>query len=190
MAHAAKKRVTLNEWLRVGVLRLSRIHFLFAAALGAQIILYDAGKLITPDVVLQRWAVTILFLVGVTVVWYLAHSQNASSNFYSRLVFLLIALDIAVAAFSVYNQRGMDSRGVLLFAIPIIVSAVLLNRVALFATATICIATYGAAAISYFVLHFNEGYKLELYGEVGFYSALFLVLAGLLAVVIRFKEES
>lgn len=181
-------QVSLSDWLQNGVLRISRVHFFLVAALVGQIILYDAWKVLTPDVVMWRWVSALVLLVGTTVVWQLAHSPDKSPGFYKRLVFGLVALDIAIATFGVYTQRGMASRAVFLYAIPIIVSAILLSRVALFTTATMCIAAYATAAMVYFTVYFNEGYKAELYAEVGFYSAGFLLLAGLLSAVIHFKN--
>lgn len=164
--------------LQKNSLKLARLHFMYTLVLAAQIIIFDSWQLITPTAVLQRWTATTLLLSVVAVVWYLAHTAR-STDFYRRLIFTLIAADIALAAFAIYNQRGMASRAVLLFVIPIVVSAALRSRSAVYATAVICVAAYVTAAVSYFVLNFNEGYRIELYGEVGFYSAIFLIVAGL-----------
>lgn len=186
----ATKKVTFSDWLQAGTLRLSRVHFFFVSAIIAQIILYDAGKILTPTLVMWRWIAAIILLLGTGTVWHLAHNQNKSVGFYKKLIYGLILLDIAVATFGVYTQRGMASRAVFLYAIPIAVSAILLSRVALFTTAIISIAAYTAAAVTYFVLNFNEGYKIELYGEIGFYSAMFLILAGMLSAVIHFRNSN
>ena len=45
------------------------------------------------------------------------------------------------------------------------------------------------AAVKYFVDFFNEGYKAELYIEVGFYAAMFFVLAALLSTILRFRSN-
>ena len=187
----ATKSTEETNWLQNAVGRLAKLHFVFVAMLAAQIILYDASKLITPEIVLKRWLYTTGLLIVTIAVWYLARSKfTNSTTAYKLLAFALIIADIVIAAFNVYTQRGMASRAVLLFAIPIIVSAVLMSRAALFATAALCIAVYTATAQAYFVLNFNEGYKVELYGEVGFYSASFLLLAGLLSTVTRAKPKN
>lgn len=162
--------------------RLARLHYLLIAAAAAQIIIYDAWQLVTLEVILQRWAAVLLLLAAVTVVWYMSHGTQARVSA-TRLLFGLITADIAFAAFSVYNQRGMASRAVFLFVIPILVSAAARQASATLATAILCIAAYVGAAISYFVINFNEGYSVELYGEVGFYSALFLVTAMLVNAI-------
>ena len=170
--------------LQPSLLRLSGLHFLYVGALAAQIIVYDAWQLLAPAAVLQRWTATALLLGAVTGIWYRAR-PGQTAQAYRRLAFLLILADIGIATFGVYTQRGMASRAVALYAIPLVVATILRSRAALFATAILCVASYFVAAIAYFVLHFNEGYKIELYGETGFYAATFLLLAGLLAVTIR-----
>lgn len=175
--------------LQASIVSVSRVHFAFVLLAALQIMIYDAWKLVTPEYVLWRWVAVVLLLVVVTAVWYLAKVVSSQSlTLYTGFVFVLIVADITFASFSVYMQRGMASRAVALYAIPIIVSTILLSRAALFATALLCIAAYVLTAVSYFVLNFNEGYKIELYGEVGFYSALFLLLAALLWAVIRPKK--
>lgn len=177
--------------LKTSVLRLSRAHFAYALILAGQIILYDAAKLISPEFVLRRWLTTAGLLVVTTIVWVQAHQNTARDNAsYARLIYALILTDILLASFSVYTQRGMASRAVLLYVIPIIVSASLARRVALFGTALISIAAYTTTAVMYFVLNFNEGYKVELYGEIGFYSIMFLLVANLLWGIIGHKDQN
>lgn len=179
-----------NSWLHAGVLRVSRAHFLYVLILVVQIWTYDAWHLIPPEAVMQRWMITALLLSVTAVVWYLAHSPKRSNTAYRWMVYALILTDIAVASLSVYTQRGMASRAVMLYAIPLVVSALLLSRAAVFATAAICAASYTTAAVMYFVLHFNEGYKIELYGETSFYSAILFLLAILLWAVYKSKHKS
>ncbi len=177
------------SWLHTNVMRLSRLHFIYVAVFAVQTIIYDAWNLVTPTAVMDRWLMSGLLLVISTIVWYLAHNTVTGTLGSKALVFLLIVTDIAAASFNVYSQRGMASRAVMLYAIPIAVSAVLASRTALFATAALSAAAYIATAVSYFVLNFNEGYKIELYGEVGFYSVIFFVLAGLLWVAVRSNRQ-
>jgi hypothetical protein len=184
-------KVTLREWLRTGLVRICRVHFLLLAAYAVYIVAADTTQLITPQLVLQRWAACGLLFVGVGIVWYSAHNGgSAGSNYYRVLTYALILFDILFIGFNVYTQRGMASRAVMLFAIPIAVSAMLLNRTALFLTAILSTATYVLAAVKYFVDYFNEGYKAELYIEVGFYSGMFFILAAILAILIRFRNDN
>ena len=176
--------------MHAGVLRVSRIHFLYVLILVVQIWVYDAWHLIPPEAVMQRWIITAVLLSVTSVVWYLAHSPKRSNSAYRMMIYALILVDIAVASFSVYTQRGMASRAVMLYAVPMIVAALLLSRAALYTTAAISAASYTTAAVMYFVLHFNEGYKIELYGETNFYSAILFLLAILLWAVHKTKHKN
>ena len=185
----AKKRTpTFSDWLQTGTIRISRLHFYLLGVYAIYIIASDATHLITPKLVYQRWLATALLLILAGTIWYAARKRAASANYYRFLLYGLIAADIAFAGFNVYTQRGMAARSVLLFAVPIIVSSLLLSRVAIFLTAIISTAAYVLAAVKYFVDFFNEGYKEELYIEVGFYAATFFVLAALLSAIVRFRS--
>jgi hypothetical protein len=185
-----KPRVALVDWLRVSLLRVCRLHFLYAFFFAIQLSVYDASKLLTPELVMRRWLVTVGLVAGTAVIWYLGHNKKNDVTTYKRLVFAIVLLDIIIASFAIYTQRGMASRGVVLYAVPIISSGVLLSPSAIFATAALSLAAYIGAAVSYFVLNFNEGYKVELYGEIVFYSAIFVLLAGLLSVIVRFGGDT
>lgn len=175
--------------LHASVLRLTRLHFIFVAVYALQTIIHDAWNLVTPRAAMNRWTVTAILLGVNAMIWYLVHNTFTSTVGLKMLTFFLILTDIAVVTFNIYSQRGMASRAVMLYAVPIAVSAVLLSRAALYTTAALCAAVYFAAAYIYFVLNFNEGYKIELYGEVGFYSIMFFVLASTLWVAVRSKNH-
>ena len=179
-----------THWLKLGLTRAAKIHFLIVIAYIGQIIAYDASRLITPEQLMKRWFAAGGLLAVSAIIWYLARSKVNKTNTLKLMSWILIASDIAFAAFNVYQQRGMSSRAVLLFLIPILVSGILLSRVALFSTAILCIAAYTSACVAYFVNYFNEGYKVELYGEILFYSFVFLVSAMLLWAVFRTKHPS
>ncbi len=185
----AKRKVIFTDWLQTGLIRLCRVHFVFISVYTLYIIAADATKLITPTLVLQRWEVNAAMLVGVSIVWYLARNKVTYSNYYRTLTYVLISLDVLMASFNIYTERGMASRAVVLFTLAIVSSVILLSRTALFLVAAICTAAYSLAAVKYFVDFFNEGYKAELYIEVAFYCATFFILAALLSVVIRFKSS-
>lgn len=185
----AKKRTpTFSDWLQTGVIRICRTHFYLLGIYAVYIIAADATQLITPNLVYQRCLAAGLLLSLVGGIWYAARDKGRAANYYRFLLYALIVADIAFAGFNVYTQRGMASRAVLLFLIPIVVSALLLSRVATFFTAILSTAVYVLMAVKYFVDFFNEGYKAELYIEVAFYAAMFFVVAGLLTTLIRFKS--
>ncbi len=187
----SKKQTTMTytEWLRQSAIRVSRVHFAVVLIYLVTIILYDAFGLITDQALLERWLVASGMAVVTALLWYMARSfQRSRSSFYAGLLYSFIVLDIAFASFGVFTQRGMASRAVFLYVIPIVIAALLLRRAAIFATAIIAAAAYSLTAIWYYVVNPSEGYRIELYGEVGFYSALFFIVAALLWDVVRSKN--
>jgi hypothetical protein len=180
----------IKSTLQQKVLKVSKLHFLYAALIALQIIIYDAWELITPDSVLKRWlAVATLALVAIAV-WYMSHSQSRKQASYTSLVWALILIDTIIAAYFIYLQRGMASKYVALFAIPILTAGVLLKRSAVFTAAALSIVAYVVTCVSYFVLNFNEGYKVELYGEIVFYSGVFMLVAALVWALTRDKNPN
>jgi hypothetical protein len=158
---------------------LASIHLLYALAYTVTVLLYDAWDLFTPDALAGRWllAGSAAVLTGLMV--YKLNDQNKQPAHYQRLVYLLIGLDIVLAAVGVYFGRGMASRTVALFFLPIIVAAVALKPKHIFLT-TVCALAYAISAKAYFMAHPSEGYKIELYSDLAFYSATFFVAAALL----------
>lgn len=182
MNHMAENSSLIS--LQQKTLRVARMHFVYVAAFVASVIAFDSWKLIAPEDVLGRWKVAAMMLVITTLVWYIVKAASPKNLTYNASVYALILMDLYVAAFLVYAERGMASRAVMLFAIPIIVSVVLRRASALFATASLATAVYSFVVIRYFVVNFNEGYKIELYTTLGFFIAIFFVLAGLLSVLL------
>lgn len=172
---------------RSSFVRIAKLHVIIGMFFGLQIILYDAGKLITPEIVLKRWVITGLLILAGTACWYLARI-NDSAKVIRNLAWFLIAVDMIVASFSVYTQRGMASKAVFLFALPILVAGTLHRWGTIYLTAITAVVVYVVTAVAYFTLNFNEGYKLELYGEVFFYSALLIVFSSMVWALVRSKH--
>ena len=169
------------------LVKVSKIHVLIGLIFVGQIILYDSGQLITPDTVLQRWIVVSFFILSSAVVWYLAR-LNKSAQVIKNLTWYLILVDILVASFYVYTTRGMASRAVLLFVIPILLAAVLRRKGVIYLTSALVVIAYTLTAVAYFVINFNEGYKLELYGEIGFYSLMLIATGWIAWALVRTKK--
>lgn len=178
-----------DYWLQTAVRRMTRAHFFFVVAYAVSIIAFDSWNLIPPEGLAKRWTLAAMLLAINTACWYAARIFVTRALYYQGLTLLLVVADIAVAASTVYAERGMASRAVALFAIPIVVSAVIMHRSAVFATAALCTAAYSLAAVRYFAAFPSEGYKIELYGVIAFYSACFFILAALLTVVIRTRKS-
>lgn len=182
--------MTFQDWLRTGLRRATLAHFVLLLAFAAQTIVMDAWHILVPEIVLKRWLSAAVLLAVVSAVWYLAHNRSDTIASYKRLTFLLIAADIVFAAYAVYYHRGLASKYVALFAVPIAVAAILLSRSAIYLSSLLSMAAYLYSTNLYFANHFNESYKTELYAEVVFYCAMFFALAMLLANVIRFGGDT
>jgi hypothetical protein len=172
-----------TEQLQTRVIRIALVHFFMALALGLSIIVYQSWQLIPLEDVWKRWEVLGILAVVTTAVWYSAR-RITNLSVQKLLVGTFIALDVSLASFWVYAERGMAARGVVLFAVPLAVAASLRSRSALFATACISTAAYLLACVKYFVDYFNEGYSVELYSTIALYGAVFFVLAGLLWIAV------
>lgn len=174
--------------LQATVVNVSRVHFGYMLAYAFGLIIFDSWNLITTEGIQQRWtAIGAVFILNV-VVWYLARSKVSSLAYYKLLVMVLVAADIVFAAINVYMERGMASRTVALFAVPIVMAASLASRRAVFAAAALSTAAYTLAITRYFTEYYGEGYKVELYGVAFLYSAVFFVLASLLWIAVRPKD--
>lgn len=178
----------LKNWLQVSSVRITRVRFALVAIFIVNTIAADAWNLIPANYVLQRWTLLAVVAMANTFFWYASRTTAKSSGYYKALIYGQIIMDIVVISLLIYSQRGIDSLAVLLYAVPLISSAVLLTRSALFATATLCASTYVLSCIRYQFLHPGESYKVELYAELFLYGAVFFIMAALLYIVIRSKK--
>ena len=184
-----KKALPRTNWLQSTAVRVTRVQFLFIAAYMVSVIIFDSWNLIAHTAVSQRWTAAGILLCLNAILWYLARMKFKNDNIYIAEILVIILADIAFAGMNVFWERGMASRAVALFAVPIITAATLRSRNALIATAALCTSAYSIAAVRYFNLHYGEGFRVELYGAVIFYSALFFVMSWLLLIVIRPEDH-
>lgn len=165
--------------------RIARAHFAYVGAyFGAIIILY-AWNTITNEAVGRRWTLAGTLLAINVVVWFISHMGQPSRK---RLVMLTLALAIAdmiFAGVNVYWDRGMASIFAILFIIPLLTVAILRSRLIMISAATIASAVYSIATVQYFTNNYGEGYKVQLWGVIFLFSALFFVVAWQLYTIFR-----
>lgn len=188
MAKKQVKNLKYNEWLQQSAVRVGRVLFVLTLVYVVTIILYDAFALVTPDMLLVRWMAAAGLAVGSAVLWYSARKKQAPAVYYARLLYGYVVLLTLFASLNVYIGRGMAAKAVMLFIVPIVVSGLLLRRAAIYMTAVIATAAYVLTAMTYATNNPSEGYKIELYGEVGFYSGLLFIVAALTWDVVRSKN--
>lgn len=158
---------------------------MYIAAYLFSVIIFDSWNLITHESVLQRWSAAGALLIIDTIIWYLCRAKIKNENLYKVLLIILLACDILFAAVNVYWQRGMASKSVMLFVVPVISAALVKSRSLLLATTAISAAAYSIASVRYFFENYGQGFRVELYGEVFFYSAVLFVIAGLMLITFR-----
>jgi hypothetical protein len=185
----AKKSTQALNWLQSTAVGVTRVHFLYAAAYMASIVVFDSWNLLTHPAVAQRWTAVGILLVINTIFWYISRIKFSSDTVYIVLILLLIAADIVFASLNVYWERGLASKAVVLFSVPIVTAAALRSRSTLLATAALSGAAYSIAIVCYFNLHYGESFRVELYGYLGLFCALFFILASLLLIVIQPKDN-
>lgn len=178
-----------NNWLQNAAVRVTRVHFAYIAAYIAVTIVFDSWNLYTHEAVRELWTAAGILLVVNALLWFLARQNFSNKSAYIFNVLALVVADIAFAGYNVYWQRGLASKSVMLFAVPIITAAVLRSRSTLLAATTMCAATYSIVAVRYFFNNYGQAYRVELWGTVGFYTALMFVFAFLLMVIILPKNE-
>ncbi len=152
------------------------------------IISSHATNLVTKELVMLRWTATGMLLLAVALSWYFARHNSTNPNYYRIFYYLLIMVNVIYGTFNIYTQRGMASKAVIMFTVPIILSAFLLSRVAIFTTAIISSVGYVLATTKYFYDYFNEGYTAELYIESAMYVGLFFVIATMLSMLTKFHR--
>lgn len=167
------------------LLRITRVHFLYILAYMFALIIFDAWNLLAHEAVLQRWTAAGALLVVNAIIWYLCRAGIKNANVYRVLLIILLICDVLFAAMNVYWTRGMASKAVLLFTVPIISAGLARSRSLLLATTVISAAVYSVAAVRYFYENYGQGLRVELYGEVIFHSLFFFVLAGLIMIYFR-----
>jgi hypothetical protein len=184
-----KKTSAVNHWLQTTAVRNARVHFIFIIAYILTIIVFDSWNLYTHQAASQLWTAGGVLLIANTIIWYLSRLNFSKTSYYVGLILLLVLADIAFASYNVYWQHGLASKAVMLFAVPIITAATLRSRSTLLAATTLSAAAYSIASVRYFFTNYGLSYRVELWGTVGFYSALFFVLALLLMVIISPTDE-
>lgn len=182
------KKSELN-WLRTNSVRVARVHFAYMAAYAVSIIIFDSWNLFTHEAVSSRWTAAGIVFVLATLAWYVGRMKFKTSSIYVYAVLMLVAADLAFAGLHIYWERGLASKSVILFAIPLITAATLRSRSTLLATAALSTAVYSTAAVRYFYAHYGESFRVELYGYLFLFCSLFFIIAWLLWLIIRPTQE-
>lgn len=178
-----KQKTEINR-LKLASIETSKLGIVFVLIYSATTLIYKLWKLMTPDILQERWVAALIMLSISASLWWFSRQKTLSSLYYRVIIGLQIMMYICIAGYSIYAERGMASNSVILFAIPLVIVALNHSGKALLATTLACGATYAYAAIRYFREYPSEGYKVELYGGLVFYISILFLLSALLWVLV------
>lgn len=163
------------------ITRLAKIQFSLVAIYSIYIIIFDSGNVLTREAVYHRWVMAAVLLVVFTLFW--VSTKKASVKVCFALLIASVLAQIAFAGFSVYWERGMASMSTILFALPIVTMSLSGSRTYTMGTALLAATAYIVACTKYFYDFFNEGYRVQLYGQMFFFAAVLLLIGWAAAIV-------
>ncbi len=184
------KKQAESKRLQQATLRVTRLGFVFVGIYAISTLIYKLWKLMTPDILMQRWIICLVVLSITSTLWWFSRSRNLSAVYYKGIIMLQILMYLGVASYSIYAERGMASNSIILFTIPLIIVALEYNTKALLATTALCILVYSSTAIKYFRDFPSEGYKVELYGGIMFYASILILISSMIWVLMRSRNAT
>ena len=176
--------------LSLTLTRVTRTIFFFASFYALSIIIFDSGNLITREAVIDRWTLLTGLLAINSLVW-LVSAQTVHKPSLQVILRLILAVTLLfVAGFTTYWERGMASSSTIFYILPLLVIATLRSRHALLATTLLAASTYAFAAVKYFNDFFNEGYRVQLWGNILLYGGTIFACAWLIMVITDLRHDS
>lgn len=178
-----KKKAIATEAsrLRIATLRVAQVGFSYIALYLLTTIIMDSWSLLTKEAIGWRWMSAGALLVVNLIVWYLARQKK--TNKYTELVIVLAVSQIIFAGLNVYWERGMASVSPILFVIPILTIGALMKKRALMSVTALSAITYSLVLYRYFYDRYGEGYSVQLWGQMFFFSGIFFVVAWSVMVI-------
>jgi len=184
-----KKIKSKNSKLQIDVLRVTRTGFAFIVVFLLTTIIMDSWNLLTHESVGLRWISAGLLLVVNTAVWYFARCKS-TRRYYTGLVMTLVVSQIIFATMNIYWERGMASALPIIFAVPILTAGALKRRTALLTATVLSAGAYSTSVVVYFTSNYGEGYRIQLWAQIFFFSGLFFVIAWLAMVLAGLRHDS
>ncbi len=184
-----KRKKSKYSKLEVATLRVTRTGFAFIGVYLLTIVIMDSWNLLTKEAVYWRWLAAGLLIIVNTAVWYLAR-HKAKASYYTTLIMTLVIAQIIFAGVNVYWERGMASTMAILFVVPILTAGALKKRTALLTATVLSAAAYSTAAVVYFFDNYGEGYRVQLWGQIFFFTGLFFVIAWLAMILADLRHDS
>ncbi len=162
--------------------KLAKINFMFVSVFAIYTIIFDAGNILTREDVYHRWIFAVLLTAVFSLFWVATKKAKTTTVLFGSLVLCVVA-ELTLAGFMTYWERGMASMSTVLFILPIASMALTASRTYTIGTALFATAIYIGACTKYFYDFFNEGYRVQLYGQIFFFSAVFLITGWTIATL-------
>lgn len=130
--------------------------------------------------------------------WFFARRDNGSTSYYRNHGVAQLLSDVLLASYLIFTHGGIESRSIIIYAIPIIASGALFSRIAIYMTAGVAVIIYNFILLGdYFGFMPSSGSVFLSWHEDGgflltsmlFYSAALLVIAMVSEFVTRLIEE-
>lgn len=190
MAKTTKKSKAQYGSPSLTTTRIARTLFIFCCVFALSIVLFDSGNLITREAVIDRWVLVSGLFALSTLVWTLSAARSLKQTAHTTLRLLLVAGLVTFAGYMTYYERGMASSSTIFYVLPLLVAATLKNRHVLMASAALSAGTYTFAAVLYFNTFFNEGYRIQLWGNILLYVGTIFVSAWLIMIIAGLRRDS
>jgi len=162
---------------------------LFIVSFASFLLANQLWKLQTPDVLRRQLIATGIVAVFFILLAIFSFKKRSTYSFNISILLMQSLIYVAFVSYAIYNQRGMASTAVILYAIPIISIAISRTAVAIFTVSAASIFGYTLATFKYFQDFPSEGYKIELYGQIAFYSFVLLLIAYAMKIVLDYFER-
>ncbi len=114
--------------------------------------------------------------------WLATTRRQGSTNYYRATAALQVMLDLSLASFVVYSQKGLMSRATLLYAIPILAAGMLFLKGFAYVAAVMSALAYGATLLIYMNLHPGSYALHDAMVPIVFYGSVFVVLAAIISL--------
>ncbi|HSX48322.1 MAG TPA: ATP-binding protein [Candidatus Nanoarchaeia archaeon] len=167
-------RYIMFRWLYIAILA--------SVGVSTEVIAHNPGT----DVIKDLLAAGVGLVFNGVVQLLASRYPKASLGYYRKLGWVLVINDIILAASLIYNRGGVESRTIILYAVPIVIAAGLFGRLATYVTAAICAFSYDLILglewfhisrtrnILFPALHSDRGYVLT---SVVVYTMIMFILA-------------
>ena len=162
--------------------KLSKYNFMFIGAYAIYTIIFDAGNILTREDVYHRWIFAVILTAAFSLFWVATKKANTNNVLFGSLIVCIIA-ELILAGYMTYWERGMASMSTVLFIFPIVSMALTGSRTYTVGTSLLASAIYTGACTKYFYDFFNEGYRIQLYGQLFFFASLYLTIGWAVAAL-------